>query len=101
MKNVLADLLVESEAATVLAFRIAESFDKTNDPEQLAFGRIATAIAKYHICKRAPQLAYEAMECLGGNGYIEEGPMPRLFRQSPLNAIWFVPLCVCGCGCCY
>lgn len=88
MKNVLADLLVESEAATTLAFRIAESFDKEDDMEQQAFGRITTAIAKYHICKRAPQFAYEAMECIGGNGYIEEGPMPRLFRQSPLNAIW-------------
>eukprot|EP00038_Savillea_parva_P023573 m.41616 g.41616 ORF g.41616 m.41616 type:complete len:595 (+) comp6159_c0_seq1:30-1814(+) len=90
MKNVLADLLIESEAATTLAFRIAESFDHNNqgDSDHMAFGRIATAIAKYHICKRAPQVAYEAMECLGGNGYIEEGPMPRLYRQSPLNAIW-------------
>mmetsp|Transcript_34904 Transcript_34904/g.105217 ORF Transcript_34904/g.105217 Transcript_34904/m.105217 type:complete len:232 (+) Transcript_34904:122-817(+) len=88
MRNVLADMLVECEAATTLAFRIAESFDEADDAEQQAFGRIGTAIAKYHICKRAPQLAYEAMECLGGNAYVEEGPMPRLFRQSPLNAIW-------------
>lgn len=58
------------------------------DPKQQAFARIATAIAKYHICKRVPQIAYESMECLGGNGYIEDGIMPTLYRQAPLNAIW-------------
>eukprot|EP00041_Stephanoeca_diplocostata_P020887 m.477521 g.477521 ORF g.477521 m.477521 type:complete len:271 (-) comp21688_c1_seq9:15-827(-) len=89
MKNVLADLVIESEAATALAFRVAETFDaQPNDEGEALLGRIATPLAKYFVCKRAPQLAYEAMECLGGNGYIEDGIMARLFRQAPLNAIW-------------
>jgi putative acyl-CoA dehydrogenase len=83
MAAVLADLAVESEAATALAFRLARSFDKD---EPLA--RLLTPIAKYWVCKRAPAMVYEAMEALGGAGYVETGPMPRLFRQSPLNAIW-------------
>lgn len=83
MAAVLADLAVESEAATALAFRVAAAFD-AKDP----LARLLTPIAKYWICKRAPGLVYEAMECLGGGGYVESGPMPRLFRQSPLNAIW-------------
>jgi len=83
MAAVLADLAVESEAATALGFRLAAAFDAG---EPLA--RLLTPIAKYWVCKRAPGFAYEAMECLGGAGYIESGPMPRLFRQSPLNAIW-------------
>eukprot|EP00039_Didymoeca_costata_P026990 m.17151 g.17151 ORF g.17151 m.17151 type:complete len:570 (+) comp5920_c0_seq1:150-1859(+) len=87
MRNVVADLIVESEAATALAFRLAQSYD-TEDPEQVDFRRIATAIGKFHICKKAPLVATESMECMGGNGYIEEGPLARLFRQSPLNAIW-------------
>lgn len=83
MRAVLADLALEAEAATLLAFRTAAAFDAA---EPLA--RLLTPLAKYVICKRAPAVAAEAMECLGGNGYIETHPMPRLFRQSPLNAIW-------------
>lgn len=83
MASVLADLALESEAATVLALRLAQAFDE-NDP----LTRLLTPIAKYWVCKRAPGFVYEAMECLGGAGYVEAGPMPRLFRQSPLNAIW-------------
>ncbi len=83
MAAVLADLAVESEAATALALRLAQAFDE-NDP----VARLLTPIAKYWVCKRAPGHVYEAMECHGGAGYIEAGPMPRLFRQSPLNAIW-------------
>ncbi|HEY0595271.1 acyl-CoA dehydrogenase family protein [Sphingopyxis sp.] len=83
MAAVLADLAVESEAATALGFRLAQAFDE-ND----ALARLLTPIAKYWVCKRAPGLVYEAMECHGGAGYVEAGPMPRLFRQSPLNAIW-------------
>ena len=83
MAAVLADLAVESEAATAIGFRIAQAFDQ-GDP----LARLLTPLAKYWVCKRAPGLVCEAMECLGGAGYIEAGPMPRLFRQSPLNAIW-------------
>lgn len=83
MAAVLADLAVESEAATALGFRLAQAFDEGD-----ALARLLTPIAKYWICKRAPGLVYEAMECHGGAGYVEAGPMPRLFRQSPLNAIW-------------
>jgi len=83
MAAVLADLAVESEAATALALRMAQAFD-AQDP----LARLLTPIAKYWVCKRAPGLVTEAMECHGGAGYIESGPMPRLFRQSPLNAIW-------------
>jgi putative acyl-CoA dehydrogenase len=89
MTMVLADLAIESEAATALAFRIARAFDRAGgDPREAAFARLATPIAKYWICKRAPGAAYEAMECFGGAGYVEESPMPRIFRASPLNAIW-------------
>ncbi|EGD82494.1 acyl-CoA dehydrogenase [Salpingoeca rosetta] len=88
MRAVVADLTIESEAATALAFRIASTFDAQASEYDKALGRIATAIAKYHICKRAPQFVYEAMESLGGNGYVDEGPMGRLYRQAPLNAIW-------------
>jgi putative acyl-CoA dehydrogenase len=83
MAAVLTDLAVESEAATALSMRLAATFD-TDD----AVGRLLTPVAKYWVCKRAPNLIYEAMEALGGAGYVETGPMPRLFRQSPLNAIW-------------
>jgi putative acyl-CoA dehydrogenase len=89
MRNVLADLLIESEAATLLAMRLACSFDdRDSDPQQRAFGRIATAIAKYWLCKRAPVHVGEALECLGGNGYVEESMMPRLYREAPLYSIW-------------
>jgi putative acyl-CoA dehydrogenase len=84
MQNVLADLAIESEAATVTAFRIARSYDE-DDP---AFRRFATAVAKYWVCKRAAPHAAEALECLGGNGYVEESGMPRLLRDAPLNSIW-------------
>ena len=83
MAAVLADLAVESEAATTVGLRLAQAFDQ-DDP----LARLLTPVAKYWVCKRAPGLIYEAMESLGGAGYVETGPMPRLFRQSPLNAIW-------------
>jgi putative acyl-CoA dehydrogenase len=89
MENVLADLAVESEAATVLAMRVAGAFDRTaDDPAEAALRRLATAAAKYWVCKRAPAVAAEALECLGGNGYVEESGMPRLYREAPLNSIW-------------
>jgi putative acyl-CoA dehydrogenase len=84
MRNVLADLQLESEAATANALRIARAYDDADAP----FRRFATAVTKYWICKRAPQHALEALECLGGNGYVEESGMPRLVRDSPLNSIW-------------
>jgi putative acyl-CoA dehydrogenase len=84
MSNVLADLCVESEAATVLAMRLARAYDE-NDT---ALMRLATAVSKYWVCKRFPGLACEAMECLGGNGYVEESGMPRIYREAPLNSIW-------------
>ncbi|MGH2993440.1 MAG: acyl-CoA dehydrogenase family protein [Solirubrobacterales bacterium] len=84
MQNVLADLMVESEAATASAMRLARSFDE--DSGELK--RLATPVLKYWICKRGPAHAVEALECLGGNGYIEESGMPRLFRESPLSSIW-------------
>jgi putative acyl-CoA dehydrogenase len=89
MRNVLADLCLESEAATTLAIRLARAFDRsTEDEREQKFARIATAIAKYWITKRAPALVAEALECLGGNGYIEESPLPRLYRDAPLNSLW-------------
>jgi len=89
MRNVLADLAVESEAATLLMVRLARSFDSREDDErERAFCRIATAIAKYWLCKRSPVHVGEALECLGGNGYVEESIMPRLYREAPLNSIW-------------
>ncbi|MBX3283939.1 MAG: acyl-CoA dehydrogenase family protein [Actinobacteria bacterium] len=84
MRNVLADLAVESEAATTLMTRLAGGYDRSEG----AFTRIATAVGKYWVCKRAPVFAAEALECLGGAGYVEEAPMARLFRESPLNGIW-------------
>ncbi len=90
MRNVLADLVLESEAATTLMMRLAGAVDRgvRGDAAEGAFRRIALAAAKYWVCKRAPMHAAEAMECLGGNGYVEESGMPRLFRESPLNGIW-------------
>jgi putative acyl-CoA dehydrogenase len=84
MRNVLADLAVESEAATAAAMRIARAYDE----DDAAFRRFATAVMKYWVCKRAPQHAGEALECLGGNGYVEESGMPLLYRDAPLNSIW-------------
>jgi len=89
MRNVLADLAVESEAATLLMVRLAVSFDRrATDPKERAFCRIATAIAKYWLSKRAPMHVGEALECLGGNGYVEESGLPRLYREAPLYSIW-------------
>jgi putative acyl-CoA dehydrogenase len=84
MRNVLADLALESEAATATALRLARSYDEGDG----TFRRFATAVLKYWICKRAAPHAAESLECLGGNGYVEESPMPRLLRDSPLNGIW-------------
>jgi putative acyl-CoA dehydrogenase len=86
MRQVLADMAIESEAATAAAFRIAKSFDAGAD--DAAFSRIATPVCKYWLNKRVVNLAYEAMEAHGGAGYVEEGVMPRIYRQSPLNSIW-------------
>jgi putative acyl-CoA dehydrogenase len=89
MQNVLADLALESEAAAAVMLRLARSYDDgIESDEARAFARLATAVAKFWVCKRAPHLTYEAMECLGGNGYVEETIMPRLYRESPVNAIW-------------
>lgn len=89
MRNVLADLALESEAALALTMRVARAIEMIGkDPHETALARIATAIGKYWICKRAPVLINEAQECLGGIGYVEENIMPRLYRQAPLNSIW-------------
>src|SRR5215218_6547186 len=89
MANVLADLAIEAEAATALAMRLARAYDEaTLDPGAEPFKRLATAVAKYHVCKRVPAHAAEALECLGGNGYVEESGMPRLYREAPLGSIW-------------
>jgi putative acyl-CoA dehydrogenase len=96
MQNVVADLAVESEAATVLAMRLASAVDAVADPNRTAteraheraLRRIALPLAKFWVCKRTPTMVAEALECLGGNGYVEESGMPLLFRESPLNSIW-------------
>jgi putative acyl-CoA dehydrogenase len=89
MGNVLADLAVESEAATALSMRVARAFDEEADGEaQALFARIATPVAKYWLCKRTPGVAAEALECLGGNGFVEESVMPRLYRDAPVNSVW-------------
>jgi putative acyl-CoA dehydrogenase len=89
MRNVLADLSVESEAATITAMRLARAFDGSeHTEEERLLKRIATAVSKYWICKSATWHVGEALECLGGNGYVEESSMPRLYRETPLNSIW-------------
>jgi len=96
MRNVLADLCLESEATTALAMRLARAYDEAaadadageNDTDAQLFKRLATAVGKYWTCKRAPNHAFEALECLGGNGYVEESGMPRLYREAPLASIW-------------
>jgi putative acyl-CoA dehydrogenase len=89
MRNVLADVCIESEAATALAMRLARSFDDArHDEQQRRFSRIATAIGKYWVTKRAVAVVAEALEVLGGNGYVEEAPLARLYRDVPLNSIW-------------
>ncbi|CAL9594742.1 Putative acyl-CoA dehydrogenase AidB [Nocardiopsis dassonvillei] len=90
MRNVLADLALESEAATALMMRLAGAVDRSvhGDGAETAFRRLAVAVSKFWVTKRQPAHAAEALECLGGNGYVEESGMPRLFRDSPLNSIW-------------
>ncbi|MFL6157499.1 MAG: acyl-CoA dehydrogenase family protein [Marmoricola sp.] len=90
MRNVVADLAVESEAATTLALRLAGAADRAirGDEGEQAFRRIATAIGKYWVTKRGAAFTAEAMECFGGNGYVEDSGMPRLYREAPLNSIW-------------
>jgi putative acyl-CoA dehydrogenase len=88
MQNVLADLALESEAALVLTLRVARALDTRNDAYEDQLLRLVTAIGKYWICKRTPNHAYEAMECIGGSGVMEDGIMPRLYREAPINAIW-------------
>ncbi|MBI5278072.1 MAG: isovaleryl-CoA dehydrogenase [Burkholderiales bacterium] len=91
MRNVLADLALESEAATALAMRVARAFDRPDDPHEAVMARLLTPVAKFWICKRGSHFAQEAMECLGGNGYVEEGGegvMARIYREMPVNSIW-------------
>jgi len=90
MASVLADLAIESEAATLVAMRLAKAADlaASGDEDEKAFRRLGLAAVKYHVCKLAPAHAAEALECLGGNGYIEESGMPRLYREAPLQSIW-------------
>ena len=88
MQNVLADLALESEAATVFALRLARCFDQSSDPAQALLGRILTPAGKYWLCKRGPAFGAEAMEVMGGNGYVEDAPLARLYREFPVNSIW-------------
>ncbi len=89
MRRVIADLTLEADATVRLMLRLAHAYDRAAaDPSEAAWMRIGTAVAKYWICKRMPWLILEAMECLGGNGYVETSILPRLLRESPLNAIW-------------
>jgi len=88
MQNVLADLALESEAATAFALRLARCFDEGEDPAQALLGRILTPAGKYWICKRGPAFGAEAMEVMGGNGYVEDGPLARIYRELPVNSIW-------------
>jgi len=89
MRSVLADMAIEVEAATALVMRLCRSFDlAATNPQEALRARLLTPAVKYWICKSAPSLAYEAMECLGGNGYVEESLLPRLYREAPVNAIW-------------
>jgi len=91
MRNVLADLALESEAATALAMRVARAFDRASDEQERAIARVLTPISKFWICKRGSHFGQEAMECLGGNGYVEEngeGVMARIYREMPVNSIW-------------
>jgi putative acyl-CoA dehydrogenase len=89
MQNVLADLAIESEAATALFMRVARIVDDSqHDASSAPLKRLGTALCKYYICKRTPSIVGEALECLGGNGYVEESIMPRLYREAPLNSIW-------------
>ena len=88
MQNVLADLVLEHEGSLALMLRMARALDHRDDPHEELLVRLVTAVGKYWICKRTPHHAYEAMECIGGSGVMEDSPFPRLFRESPVNAIW-------------
>jgi len=88
MQNVLADLVLENEGALALTMRVARALDSRAEAHEDLLARLATPVGKYWICKRTPAHAYEAMECIGGSGVMEDSPMPRLFRESPVNAIW-------------
>jgi putative acyl-CoA dehydrogenase len=88
MTSVLADLALEAEAAMLMGMRLAQSFEADATEQDEAFRRLATPVSKYWVCKRGPQHAYEAMECLGGNGYIESFPLGRRFREQPVMAVW-------------
>ena len=88
MQNVLADLVLENEGSVALTMRIARAMDHRDDGHEDLLVRLVTAVGKYWICKRTPNHAYEAMECIGGSGVMEDSPFPRLFRESPVNAIW-------------
>jgi putative acyl-CoA dehydrogenase len=88
MQNVIADLQVEAEAATALAVRLASAVDRAGDPHEAAFRRIALPLAKFWVCKRTPGFVAEALECLGGNGYVEESGLPLRYREAPLNSVW-------------
>ena len=88
MVSVLADLAVESEATTILMMRLAGAFDRADQRGEAHFKRIGVAIAKFWTCKRAISVVAEALECHGGNGYVEESILPRLYREAPLNSIW-------------
>ena len=88
MRDVLADLAIEGEASLALSLRMARALDHRGDADEDALVRLGTALGKYWICKRTPMHAYEAMECIGGSGVMEDSPMPRLYREAPVNAIW-------------
>jgi putative acyl-CoA dehydrogenase len=88
MQNVLADLVLEHEGSLALTMRLARALDHRQDDHEDALVRLVTAVGKYWICKRTPQHAYEAMECIGGSGVMEDSPFPRLYREAPVNAIW-------------
>ena len=89
MTNVLADMAVEVEACTLMALRVARATDGMRDSEhERLLARVATPAAKYFNCSRAPSIAYEALQCHGGNGFIEENPMARVYREAPLNSVW-------------
>ena len=88
MRNVLADMALEAEAAVALSMRLARAYDRADEDAEVEFRRVMTAVCKYWICHRAPALAFEAMEALGGNGYVEEAPLARFYRELPVNSIW-------------
>ena len=104
MTRVLAELALDAEAAMMLAMRLAGSFDRAeSDEDEAAWRRLMTPVIKYWVCKAAPPFLYEAMECLGGNGYVEEGLLARAYREAPVNAIWEGSgnvMCLDVCACC-